>query len=299
MTAFPQVAAVVPVHNGRELTLTLLASLERVTYPALEIIVVDDGSTDGTAEAVADRFPRVRVVTGDGTLWWSGGINAGVGEALSRGAAFILTINNDIVVEPGFLEPLLESAGRTPRSIVTSKIHDQSDRSAVSSFGGTIDWLVGEIRDVTSRRDRCDFTALRSCDWVNGSSTLIPAVVFREVGLLDEKGCPQYHGDAEFCLRARQHGYRLLADPRSVVYRRTEVSTGNRALDTDNLRSLFRSVRSPFYFRANWRLYRDHCPYRPFLPFLAIRYARLFYSLFRRRFVDRTRRRSVGSRGHR
>jgi GT2 family glycosyltransferase len=125
---------------------------------------------------------------------------------------------------------------------------------------------------------------------VNGSSTLIPAAAFRELGPFDREECPQYHGDAEFCLRARRGGYRLLAEPRSIVYRKTGVSAGNRALDADSIPNLLTGVRSPFYFRANRKVYRDYCPYRPYALFLAIRYARLAYSLLRRTFIDRTRR---------
>ncbi len=287
----PKIIAVVPIHNGRDETLAFLESLARASYPGIEVIVVDDGSTDGSAGEITGRFPDVTVMEGSGSLWWSGSVNLGAEEALARGADFILIVNNDTVVEPGFLEPLVETAVANDRSIVTSKIHDYRDRAFVCSFGGKIDWFLGEIRDVTSRRDRCDFTRLRTCDWVNGSSTLIPAAAFREAGLFDQEECPLYHGDTEFCLRARRHGYRLFAAPRSVVYRRTDVSAGNRSLDRDSVADLFRGKRSPFYFRANLKVYREYSPYRPYQLFLAIRYARLGYSLLRRIFIDRTRRR--------
>ncbi len=284
-----KVVAVTPVHNGREETILFLESLARATYADLEVIVVDDGSTDGSAAAIKERFPDVVVLRGNGDLWWSGSVNLGVTEALSRGADFILIINNDTVVEPGFLEPLVDTAVARVRSIVTAQIHDYREPEAISSFGGRIDWLLGEIRDVTSRRDRCDFTRLRECDWVNGSATLVPAAAFREIGLFDQQECPLYHGDAEFSLRARRNGYSLLAEPRSVVYRRSDISAGNRSLDCDSVAELLRGVRSPFYFRANLKVYRDYSPYRPYQVFLAVRYARLAYSLMRRIFVDRTR----------
>ena len=285
----PKVVAVIPIHNGREETLAFLESMSHVSYPELEVIIVDDGSTDGSAEAIANSFPQVGIVRGDGTLWWSGATNLGVREALKHGVEFILTINNDTVVEPGFLEPLVETAIANPRSIVTSKIHDFDDRTFICSFGGKIDWLLGEIRDVTNRRDRCDFNSLRECAWVNGSSTLVPAAAFREIGLFDRQECPQYHGDAEFSLRARRHGFRLFAEPRSIIYRKTGVSAGDRSLDADSIPSLLKGIRSPFYFRANRKVYREYCPYRPYLLFLGIRYARLAYSLFRRTYIDRTR----------
>ncbi|MBI1920697.1 MAG: glycosyltransferase family 2 protein [Geobacter sp.] len=285
----PKVISVIPVHNGREETLAFLESMRSTTYPDLGIVLVDDGSTDGTADAVAARFPEVTILAGNGNLWWSGATNLGVNEALERGAEFVLTINNDNVVEPGFLEPLVETAQSYPRSLVTSKMYDYSDRDFVFSFGGVINWYLGEIRDRNSRRDRLDFDRTSDCDWLHGSSTLIPAAVFAEIGLFDRENCPQYQGDAEFSLRAKRHGWRLLVEPRSVVYNRTAVSSGTAALNEERLGRMLSSFRSPFYLKANWKLYRDYCPCRPVILFFAIRYLRLAYSLARRRLVDRTR----------
>lgn len=289
MECYPKVIAVVPVHNGRDETLAFLDSMARVTWPALDIIVVDDGSTDGTSEAIAARFPGTTVLQGDGTLWWAGATNLGIREALARGADFILTVNNDNLVEPGFLEPLVEAVTNVHRSLATAKMWDYDDRSFICSFGGRIDWHLGEIRDYNSLRDRLNFDEPMECDWLHGSCTLIPAGAFSELGLLDQKSYPQYHGDAEFSLRAQRRGYRLLVEPRSQVIHRSTISTGTEALNRERFRNLVGSIRSPFYFKANYHLYRDYCPYRPFLLMLAVRYLRLMYSLTRRRFFDRTR----------
>ncbi len=286
----PKVTAVVPVHNGREETLLFLGSLAGVSYANLSLIIVDDGSSDGSADAVADRFPGVKVLHGDGNLWWSGATNLGVREALDDGADFILTINHDNEVDPGFIEPLVEMAVNNPRSLVNSVIADYRERAFVTSFGGKLEWFLGEVRDRTSKRDRYDPGRLDEGDFLTGNSTLVPAGAFREIGLYDQESCPQYLGDAEFSLRARRAGYRLLIEPRSTIRNRSANSGGTLALNRLSAGRLVTSVRSPFYFRANYKIYRDYCPYRPYLPFIALRYGRLAYSLFRRRFIDRTRR---------
>jgi len=289
MNVLPRIIAVVPVHNGREATLAFLESMAGVTWKNLEIILVDDGSSDGSAEAVAINFPGVRILRGDGNLWWAGATNLGIREALSRGTDYILTINNDNLVEADFIEPLLRVLEDNPRALATSKMIDFHDRDFICSFGGKIDWHLGEIRDYNSRRDRMDFAVRRECDWLHGSSTLIPAAAFAELGLIDAGHYPQYLADTEFSLRAKRNGYRLFVEPMSVVYHRTDISAGTESLNREKISSLLRGVRSPFNLKANYFLYREFAPRSLYLC-LAVRYARLAYSLLRRRFVDRTRR---------
>lgn len=290
MTDSPRIIAVVPVHNGREATLAFLASMAGVTWKHLQIILVDDGSDDGTAAAVASRFPEVLILQGTGSLWWAGATNLGIGAALARGADYLLLINNDNLVAPGFIEPLLQVLTEYPRSLVTSKMLDVQERSFVCSFGGKIDWHLGEIRDYNSRRDRLDFDRRRECDWLHGGSTLVSAAAIAELGLIDAERYPQYLADAEFSLRAKRRGYRLFVEPASVVYHRTAISAGTESLNRENVSALLRGIRSPFNFRANAALYAAYAPRHLSLLFLAIRYARLGYSLVRRRYIDRVRR---------
>jgi GT2 family glycosyltransferase len=285
----PKVTAVIPVFNNRNETVALLESMAHVTYVNLAITVVDDGSTDGSAQAVAEKFPGVRILTGDGNLWWSGATNLGVKDALEHATDFVLTINNDDVVEPGFIEPLVESAVENPRTLVNSVILDYHDRGFITSFGGEIEWLAGEIRDRTGKRDRYEPDRLKEGEFLTGNSTLVPAGAYREIGLYDQENCPQYMGDADFTLRARSRGYRLLVEPRSIVFNRSANSGGTSVLNHCGIAELLTSIRSPFYFKANYKIYRDYCPYHPFALFLVVRYMRLIYSLFRRTFIDGAR----------
>src|SRR5690606_18943163 len=115
-----RIAVVTPVHNRREITLQCLRSLSRIDSDGLDVSVyiVDDGSTDGTAEAIASEFPGVNIVPGDGNLWFTEGTNVGVREAMKTSPDFVLMMNDDQVFDPGFLQSMVRTAEAFPRSIV-------------------------------------------------------------------------------------------------------------------------------------------------------------------------------------
>ncbi|MGH9262163.1 MAG: glycosyltransferase family 2 protein, partial [Acidimicrobiales bacterium] len=94
----PRVAAVVLNYNGREVTLQTLASLQGLTYPRFDVTVVDNGSTDGSAAAVADRFPQVKQLRVEANQGIAYGLNVGVRWALARDYDYVLILNNDIEV---------------------------------------------------------------------------------------------------------------------------------------------------------------------------------------------------------
>src|SRR5688572_9899381 len=97
-----RIEVVTPVHNRKELTLRCLESLGQADLSGIDlhVIVVDDGSTDGTADALAEHYPDVMVIKGDGNLWYTAGTNVGLKAALERDPDYILAINNDSEFDP-------------------------------------------------------------------------------------------------------------------------------------------------------------------------------------------------------
>jgi len=132
------VTVVVLSWNGREDTLACLRSLAAATYPRLEVIVVDNGSSDGSADAVAAAHPDLVLIPLDANLGFAGGMNVGIAEALSRGAGPVMLLNNDTVVEPGFVEPLVDALeSRSDASAACSQIVFRDDPATVWYAGAS------------------------------------------------------------------------------------------------------------------------------------------------------------------
>ena len=103
------VHALIPAHNNKPEVLEVLRCLERQRYGDLNVLLVDDGSTDGTGDEVRRRFPRVRVLQGDGDLWWTGANVLGVADVLERAQEgdYLLLLNNDVSVDEGYVGELV------------------------------------------------------------------------------------------------------------------------------------------------------------------------------------------------
>ena len=268
----PRIAAVVPIYNRRVITCEFLRSFSSVRYDSYEIVIVNDGSTDGSADIIARDFPAVRLLHTPGDYWWSKSMNRGVRDALERGAEYILSINDDVSFEPDFLSCLVEHALAHPRTLVGSMVYRRDDRRKLWYAGGKMSLVLGELFHRSSVEDG-------ELQWLTGMGTLIPAEVFREIGLYDDVRFPQYFGDADLSMRARYAGFALAVEPRSVLYNPVEESTEDilrRHVSPGNFLSPLFTLRSVGHWRSRRSLYARHWPVvlRPVAP--VVYYIRFF-----------------------
>ncbi|GIW13631.1 MAG: glycosyl hydrolase [Tepidiforma sp.] len=205
-----------------------LAALQRVTYPAWELWVADNGSSDGSAELVRQAMPAARVVENGANLGFTGACNRAVAEILAEGRAeYVLFLNDDTEVTPGFLEPLAALADR--RTLVAPKTYLAGQPGVLDDAAGEFDWWRGTWkRRVLGRPEGPGDQYPHAVDTANLSCLLVPAAAFCEVGLLDDAFFV-YYDDTDFCRRARRAGYRVFVEPRSVVYHRKGATLGGQA----------------------------------------------------------------------
>jgi len=214
-----RVEIVTPVHNRREITLQCLRSLAHIETEGLDIhiIIVDDGSTDGTSEAVMQEFPDVEIIRGDGNLWFTEGTNVGVRAALKHNPDYVLKINDDQVFDSNFLQFKVETAEKYPRSIIGSllllwdvphKLFQVSPKWETWQ-GGWQFWDEQTIWTIPKKPWNVDI--------IVGNCVLVPVQAIREEGLMNSKRYPNF-GDAEYTPRLKKKGWQLLIEPRARVF---------------------------------------------------------------------------------
>ena len=234
MTSGRLVAVVVLSWNGREDTLACLRSLARVSEPELHVIVVDNASSDGTAEAVAQEFPEVELVRSEENLGFAGGMNLGLRRALEVGADYALTLNNDTVVGAALVTALVEEAERRrDAGALCSKIlfFDPPDR--VWYAGARYDPRRGYQRRHRGygERDGAAYADVVETERACGAAMLVPRRVLERVGLFDES-LFAYVEDVDWSLRARKLGLPLLVVPSSRVWHKVSTATGGESSPT-------------------------------------------------------------------
>ncbi len=290
----PFVYLVIPVHNRKKITLHCLETLgSQGVFQWASVIVVDDGSTDGTAATISRLFPQVEILHGDGSLWWTGAIALGMARAMQRGADFVIWLNDDSPPEKGALQKLVKAAYRTG-GLVSGVTRTETD----FSYGGYRKTWKG-LEPVAPESTAPN--GLIPCDSTNGNCVCLPRDLIEKVGPPRFRRVPHYHGDTDYSLSVRRAGLDCYLHPEAVCESRHHMKEIFRSWLLSD-RPIFKvwkdvfSVRSSLYWKACWAVYLRH--WNPAVGFFLFSrpYAKLIVTtLFRLMFPLRLLRAWFGS----
>lgn len=257
-------------HNRQEKTLACLLALlsnEISEDIKLNIILVDDGSTDGTTEFVRARFPQVHIINGDGSLFWNGGMRVAFMAALENGADFYLWLNDDTLLYPTALQSLLNTHSqllnqRQKNVIVVGATQDELSRKL--TYGGVIrsnKWKPTAFNLVA----QCDVPV--ECDTMNGNCVLIPNEVAQAIGGM-EPAFAHAMGDLDYGLRAGYAGFSVWVMPGFVGSCANNPAAGS-----------FNDAALPVSVRLRKMLQPKGVPLRPWRVFTQ-RHAGVFWPIY-------------------
>lgn len=202
------IALILPVRNRKAYTSAILHQLNAQisqcsSGPSIHVVVVDDGSTDGTPEFVTQTFPDVHLYQGDGNLWWTGAIAAGM-EYIQQQLQtdYIVWLNDDITLSDDFITQLiLLCQHNLQQKLITGGIVFAQSHPDWIVFGGVI------ASQPINHLKQFDQAPTLAVDTLNGNIAVMPTQLLTEIGLPNAKRFRHYGGDYEYICRAREAGY--------------------------------------------------------------------------------------------
>lgn len=224
-----RIAVLITCHNRKAKTLACLDALFQNTLSdgySLEVFLVDDGSTDGTEQAVRERYPRVNIIKGDGNLFWNGGMRVAFDAALAKSFDCYLWLNDDTLLYPTALQSLLSTSKQLTNSANKGMIvvgSTQDETSGQLSYGGVVrpsKWKLTAFKLIAPG------DAPVECETMNGNCVLIPHEVARVIGGMEPRFAHAM-GDLDYGLRAGYAGFSVWVMPGYVGTCSNNPATGS------------------------------------------------------------------------
>lgn len=263
------IAVIMTVHNRRETTVDCIRrfyACKGIDRYKVEFYMMDDGSTDRTAEAVAEAFPQVIILHGDGNLFWNRGMYECWKEAVKKHHDYYLWLNDDTMLFDNALEVLFEDYARVGEMSIISGCCCDTASQSITTYGG---WVNNKVAEMTGE--------IRPIEDMNGNIVLIPNQVVKKIGIID----PYFQhsvGDNEYGYRAQKNGIAtvITSDFVATCDRHDRVSKSMDASLT--LRERFKYMNSPWGARPReiFYLYRKYKGLWPATKEVLRAYARCF-----------------------
>jgi len=247
----PLVYIVVLAWNHKLDTLECLQSFLESSYPDVRILVVDNGSTDGTPQEIGERYPTVEVVKSETNLGVSGGYNLGMEYAFQQGANYILIANNDIIVDPDMCQCLVEAMVANPCiGIAMPKIyHYFQDRSRLWCVGAHWRRFPPMVKmDGMDRPDGKQYSMAKQIEYAPSCCLMLSRSLIDKIGYFDTRYF-FYYDDWDYSARCNRAGMTIQFVPEAKLWHKVSVSTQ---------KSEKPSIWWTYFGRSVFRFYKTH-----------------------------------------
>ncbi|MEO1391452.1 MAG: glycosyltransferase family 2 protein [Cyanobacteria bacterium J06634_5] len=271
---------IVPVHNRKSTTLKCLAHLENQNdLNAYHVVIVDDGSIDGTAEAILKKYSTVSLLKGTGHLWWTGAIKLGMEYALSKGADYCVWLNDDTLPEPGAIQFLIDYCNQHPKTIAAANILDPHTHTP--SYGGVVCQRLKVVPVFSQQKEPT------LCDGLSGNLVCIPSNLIHVIGYPNSALYPHYYGDVIYTHNAQLSGYQLVLIHEAIAYCIDDnkpirwFHTNNSVIEIlqDRL-----SIKSTHYWKAHLAFYKSFLGIKGIALYIFNVWLKMLFLVFLRKF---------------
>lgn len=275
------IAVLLTCHNRQKKTLKCLDNLFKamsvVSENKFQIYLVDDGSTDGTGDAVRTKYPDINVINGSGKLFWNRGMYTAWNEASKADYDYYLWLNDDTNLFPDSLQKLLKWCHdeKQDKAIIVGATC--STENKLLTYSG----YYNEIQ-ITPGSD------LKICDYFHGNCVLVPRCIFKKVGNLD-KSFPHAIGDFDYGFRARKAGFKSFISAGYTGYCESNKSLPQWCLSEISLKNRLKALYSPlgnahpvYFFKYEYRHFGFHIA---ILHFITIHFRLFFPHLWKKKIL--------------
>ena len=222
---YPLISIITVNYNHSEVTCELIESLNKISYPNIEIIVIDNNSPDDDPTIIKRKYPNVILVENPINYGFAAGNNFGLMRAMGE---YVLLLNNDTVVTEDFIEPLLDKLINNPGiGAVSPKLRYFHTPDTIQ-FAGVTELNPRTMRNYAfgfNQKDKGQFDIDKETAYAHGAAMMVPMEVVKQVGMMSYIFF-LYYEEADWCARIKKAGYKIYYVHNSLVYHRESISTG-------------------------------------------------------------------------
>jgi GT2 family glycosyltransferase len=224
----PKVTVTTLSWNRKMHTLEWLQSLGALEYANFEVLIVDNGSTDGSVDAIRAKHPEVALVENGENLGYARGFNVGMKHAFEGGADYVLIMNNDAIIDPPALQALVDTAEADPSvAFVSGKVYHYWRPEEIQT-AGTLPhrWRVAGAQIGFGEIDHGQYDEVTERELTDDVFLLVRRAAWERVGGYDNDFAYYGHENVDWCMRVREAGFKIMYTPHAKIWHKGRTGGG-------------------------------------------------------------------------